>query len=504
LTYVWSFGDGTQGSGVSVSHAYSVSGNYMATLTVNDGRGGTHSAEVLIVVDPASGNRPPTAVISASPKSATIPFTVTLDGRGSSDPDGDPLAYSWSFADGVQGSGPTIQRSFVDANGDMREAGGYLVTLTVSDGQGATGSASIRIGVFPPDCPASLDFDQVRARLASQGQDLAFVKVGFHTGGGGTFNGLGKWERCLDAAGVPFAIKSVPNSRTAGMGDAAELAVRSGVPHTIVFRRCCEEYELPACAIASAGTAWSTCTMENAEQEARAHWQRHLQAFPPDVQAYKQRIWVETINEPWKGSSSRNNAEWLARFSYFTALEALAAGYNYAAFGWTTGEPEYGLPPNPDLDPSNQWDGPEMQNFLRLAAQHPDRIAIALHEYGLDDPTLRASYPHNVGRFERLFERCDANGIRRPTVLITEFGWPGVPSVSYMMSPDNIPWASDLYARHPQVKGVNIWDGGDLSPLIPALTAYSLQNYFAIPRSQRSTRVRRPGAFITAGQRGQP
>jgi hypothetical protein len=273
----------------------------------------------------------------------------------------------------------------------------------------------------------------------------------------------------------------VPNSRTAGMGDAAALRVRSGVPHTIVFRRCCEAFELPACAIASASTAWSSCTMDNAQQEAEAHWQRHLQAFPPDVQAYKQHVWVETINEPWKGSGTRNNAEWLARFSYFTALEALAAGYNYAAFGWTTGEPEYGPAPNPALDPSHQWDGPEMQRFLRLAAQYPDRIALSLHEYDLSGPTMKATYPDLVGRFEKLFERCDANGIPRPTVLITEFGWPGVPSVPVMMSADNIPWAAGLYAKHRQVLGVNIWDGGDLSPLIPALTAYSLQNYFAIP-----------------------
>ncbi len=59
LTYAWSFGDGTQGSGVSVSHTYSTSGLYAAALTVDDGRGGTHNAEVVIVVDPPSGNRPP-------------------------------------------------------------------------------------------------------------------------------------------------------------------------------------------------------------------------------------------------------------------------------------------------------------------------------------------------------------------------------------------------------------------------------------------------------------
>src|SRR3990172_6729786 len=79
-----------------------------------------------------AGPTPPT------PRPATIPFPVTLNGGGSSDPDGAPLTYAWSFADGVQGSGPTLERTFVDDNLDMREAGGYLVTLSVSDGNGGT------------------------------------------------------------------------------------------------------------------------------------------------------------------------------------------------------------------------------------------------------------------------------------------------------------------------------------------------------------------------------
>ena len=482
LTYTWSFGDGAQATGPTASHTYAASGSYTARLTVDDGRNGTHSASLTIAVSPASGNRPPQAVISANPRSATIPFTVTLDGSGSSDPDGDPLTYAWSFADGVQGSGPTLERTFVDDNADMRGAGGYLVTLTVSDGNGGSHSASLRIGVFPPGCPSSLDFDAIRAQLDAQGQDLEFVKIGFHTGGGGTFGGLGKWERCLDAAGVPFTVKEVPSAHNASAAEAARLKARSGVPHVAIFRRCCQEqgvvYELPACALQPGG--WNNCTDDIAQQEATAHWERHRLRLPLDV-VERQSVWVETINEPWKGDNTRNNAEWLAKFSYYTALAAMADGYNYAAFGWSSGEPEPGPPPYP-LSPGYQWDGPEMQKFLRLAAQHPDRIAISLHEYNYGDPTLRDTYPSLVGRFQKLFERCDANNIPRPTVLVTEFGWPGTPPVEEVMSPDNVPWAAGLYAGHRQVKGAALWDQGDLSSHLSAMTAYALQNYFAIPK----------------------
>jgi PKD repeat protein len=41
LTYAWSFGDGAQGTGATVSHTYSAAGSYTATLVVDDGHGGT-------------------------------------------------------------------------------------------------------------------------------------------------------------------------------------------------------------------------------------------------------------------------------------------------------------------------------------------------------------------------------------------------------------------------------------------------------------------------------
>jgi aryl-phospho-beta-D-glucosidase BglC (GH1 family)/chitodextrinase len=49
LSYNWNFGDGTQGSGISVSHTYTAAGSYPATVTVNDGNGGTDAASVQIV-----------------------------------------------------------------------------------------------------------------------------------------------------------------------------------------------------------------------------------------------------------------------------------------------------------------------------------------------------------------------------------------------------------------------------------------------------------------------
>ena len=43
----------------------------------------------------------------------------------------------------------------------------------------------------------------------AKGLDLAFVKIGFHTGAGGNTQGIGDYFRKLNDAGVPIFLKSV-------------------------------------------------------------------------------------------------------------------------------------------------------------------------------------------------------------------------------------------------------------------------------------------------------
>ena len=74
-------------------------------------------------------NRAPTAVAAAGPTSGLKPLTVNFSGAGSSDPDGDPLTYSWSFGDNTTGAGQSVSHTYADD-------GTYSATLTVSDGRG--------------------------------------------------------------------------------------------------------------------------------------------------------------------------------------------------------------------------------------------------------------------------------------------------------------------------------------------------------------------------------
>ncbi len=58
LTYVWDFGDGAVGTGVSPSHSYASAGSYDVSVTVDDGNGGSDVATETVTVEfvPGDGN----------------------------------------------------------------------------------------------------------------------------------------------------------------------------------------------------------------------------------------------------------------------------------------------------------------------------------------------------------------------------------------------------------------------------------------------------------------
>lgn len=88
-------------------------------------------------------NIAPTAVISA-PATGCDCVPVTLDGTGSSDPDGIIAAWDWDFGDGSpHGSGATVDHTYA--------AGTWTITLTVTDDDGATDDATQDITIYA--CP---------------------------------------------------------------------------------------------------------------------------------------------------------------------------------------------------------------------------------------------------------------------------------------------------------------------------------------------------------------
>jgi len=141
LTYLWSFGSTPAGSGAALTGPTTVrptfladkTGQYVVQLIVNDGVVSSTAATVTITTTP--GNTPPVA--DAGPDQALqVGATVTLNGSGSSDVDGNPLTYQWAFVSVPTGStaqllNPTnVMPTFV-----ANVAGQYVVKLLVNDGK---------------------------------------------------------------------------------------------------------------------------------------------------------------------------------------------------------------------------------------------------------------------------------------------------------------------------------------------------------------------------------
>jgi len=122
--------------------SFSQSGAYTVTLTGTDAHGAAATpVQVAITVD--NLNRAPTAS-AGGPYGGIVAVPLTFNGTGSSDPDGDPLAYTWTFGDGALGSGVTPTHSY--------SAGGtFVVTLSVSDGFNSAAATTIATiqDVFP-------------------------------------------------------------------------------------------------------------------------------------------------------------------------------------------------------------------------------------------------------------------------------------------------------------------------------------------------------------------
>jgi RHS repeat-associated protein len=111
-------------------------GEFPVAVRVEDGKDGSDEQGFTVTVqDVDPGNRKPTA--NAGPdQTVLVGETVTLDGTGSSDPDGDPLTYAWILSQVPSGStaslsDPTGPTPFFTAD----RPGPYVARLVVRDGQ---------------------------------------------------------------------------------------------------------------------------------------------------------------------------------------------------------------------------------------------------------------------------------------------------------------------------------------------------------------------------------
>lgn len=183
LTYAWSL-TAPAGSIATLSNPAAVGptfvadlpGEYVAQLIVSDGSTASAAVSVTVAVAPAGANLPPVADTGTS-EAVGVGQTVTLDGSGSSDPEGNPLSYAWSLLSTPAGSavvlsdpaavGPTLVPDL---------AGEYVAQLIVNDGAAASAAVSVTVTAqLAPSGDLDLEVRRFKAtRKVKVGQPVKF------------------------------------------------------------------------------------------------------------------------------------------------------------------------------------------------------------------------------------------------------------------------------------------------------------------------------------------
>ncbi|MBW1953820.1 MAG: PKD domain-containing protein [Deltaproteobacteria bacterium] len=172
-------------------------------------------------------NQPPTADAGAD-QTTKLGVSVTLDGTGSTDPDGDSLTYSWKVVEKPEGSNPTLAAANTSTptfTPDM--PGDYKIELVVTDAYGLASNPDYVI-------VSSLNSNPV----ADAGSDQSIIVLGTRVTLGSDPTRK-SWDPDGDPLTYEWTILTKPEGSTAVLSDSA-----SATPTFIADKRGTYEVQL--------------------------------------------------------------------------------------------------------------------------------------------------------------------------------------------------------------------------------------------------------------------
>jgi PKD repeat protein len=140
VSYLWSFGDGSEGRGNDVTHTYASNGSFTVTLVAQNDLG-VRSNVITRTVNVMSAPILSRVTITRSAVSAyinsSVNFAASVDGAPQT-----PVSYSWTFGDGTSGTGANVTHSYL-------QQGSYTVTVRAQNTSGLDVSATVSQQVLP-------------------------------------------------------------------------------------------------------------------------------------------------------------------------------------------------------------------------------------------------------------------------------------------------------------------------------------------------------------------
>jgi len=166
VSYVWDFGDGATGVGITARHAYTAQGVRTVTLTVRDDAGVEVQATLQVTVT----NTPPVVSIAG-------PATLYTDEVGAFtgnavDRDGTISTWRWEWGDATADSAAAGS-----ATHGFGAIGAFTVRLTVTDNTGASSAATFEVRVLNRLPTAVISAPSAPVTVLSQEQ-LTFGSAG--------------------------------------------------------------------------------------------------------------------------------------------------------------------------------------------------------------------------------------------------------------------------------------------------------------------------------------
>lgn len=151
LRYTWTLTSRPAGSTATLGGTASAqptfvadaAGAYVAQLVVNDGQ--VDSAAVTVTITATVANAAPVANAGAA-QNVVAGATVTLNGGGSSDANGDALTYAWTLTSRPTGSTAALSSATAVAPTFKADLPGtYVATLVVNDGKVSSAASTVAI-----------------------------------------------------------------------------------------------------------------------------------------------------------------------------------------------------------------------------------------------------------------------------------------------------------------------------------------------------------------------